>query len=486
MSSRSRGSTNALDGKGDARPFLSSLPKTRLVELLADHAMFCDRLLDTLQLEAVCTPTAPDASGFRSMIDRVIRPHTFVSYRESFDFSGRIDDLVDRLGTLLKDGRDGDVIALTEHLLRGCEHVLGNMDDSAGTMQPVMERAAALHLEACRSARADPIELALRLFTWEMTTEWDTFFHAVLTYADVLGDVGIAEYRRLAEDVWREISPLAPGDRCEFDSRRFRTAAVMEDLARLTGDVDELVRVLGRDLSSSYRFHQIAAELRESGRLDDAITWAERGLCAFSDNRDDRLVRLTIELHHASGHQEQAMDLAWATYEPNPNQETYRQLQAVVPSKQWPDFRARAIAHLRSILRPVSGSDAGHPSEHHRADGSSLVAILLAEECPEDAWQAARDYGCSETLWTQLARLREDQHPLDAAAVYEYLIEQRIGCKDKRGYRGATELLVRVEALMSRGGQPESFRKLLEATIDKHRRKRNLMKLITASFGEIE
>ncbi|NNF64222.1 MAG: hypothetical protein HKN07_08160 [Acidimicrobiia bacterium] len=489
MAGTSRTSTNAFNDAADARRFLSSLPKTRLVELLSDHAMFCDRLFEALQLEAVCTQTAPDVSGFRKMIDRVIRRDTFVSYRESFDLSRRIDDLVDRLGTRLEDGRGEDVMTLTEHLLRRCEHVLGNMDDSAGTMKPVMERATALHVAACRSVRPDPIELALRLFTWEMTTEWDTFSHAVRMHADVLGDTGIAEYRRLAEDVWREYGTLAPGDRCEFDPRRFRCTCVMEDLARLTGDVDALVTVLGHDLSSAYRFQRIATELRGSGRLDEAILWAERGLRAFPDRRDDRLVSLTIELYHQAGRQPHAMDLARATFETNPNQATYRQLRAVVLSRQWPEERARAIAHLRSTLRPVSktdaGTDAGQPFGCHRADGSTLVAILLSEECAEDAWQAARDYGCSETLWTQLAHLREDEHPLDAAAVYEHLIEHFIGHKDKRGYRSATDLLVRVKALLARGGRPEHFRNLLQATIDKHRRKRNLMKLITASFGEI-
>ena len=56
----------------------------------------------------------------------------------------------------------------------------------------------------------------------------------------------------------------------------------MESLARVSGDIDELVAIKAKDLSSAYQFLRIAEILLGAGRKDEALTWAERGLTAFS------------------------------------------------------------------------------------------------------------------------------------------------------------------------------------------------------------
>lgn len=66
----------------------------------------------------------------------------------------------------------------------------------------------------------------------------EIFFGAARTYAHLLGDTGLAEYRRLAMQEWDELPPLGPDDERSWSSRRFRLTNIMLTLADLTGDVD--------------------------------------------------------------------------------------------------------------------------------------------------------------------------------------------------------------------------------------------------------
>lgn len=70
-----------------------------------------------------------------------------------------------------------------------------------------------------------------------------------------------------------------------------------EQLAELTGDVDDYVAVLAEDLAHVDRYRRIAAALRDAGRRAEAIDWARRGLAAGpGDPHADRLRDLLVDL----------------------------------------------------------------------------------------------------------------------------------------------------------------------------------------------
>jgi hypothetical protein len=129
-------------------------------------------------------------------------------------------------------------------------------------MGQLLWRLQQIHLAACIAAKPDPEALAARLFRWELEGDWDTFSGAAQTYADVLGDAGIAHYRELAEAEWGTVEPLEPSDGYpDRDARRFRITQIMESLARLSGNLEQLIAIKQRDLSSSYAFLEIFLKL---------------------------------------------------------------------------------------------------------------------------------------------------------------------------------------------------------------------------------
>jgi uncharacterized Zn finger protein len=111
-------------------------------------------------------------------------------------------------------------------------------------------------------------------------------------------------------------------------------------------------------------------------------------------------------------------------------------------------------------------------------DHSELVEILLWEGNVEDAWREAREGGCSEELWLELATRREEEHPEDSLAVYQERIEPLINRTNNKAYEEACGLLVRARDLMQSLDREAEFDEYLDLLRMEYKRKRNFMKLL--------
>src|SRR5262245_12851505 len=190
-----------------------------------------------------------DLVTYRRAIDEAVEVDEFVNYRSAYQYANGIEEVIDPVEELLKEGYADEVIELAQYALEAVEKAIGSVDDSDGNIGGILERLQDLHHRACKKAKPDPEALARRLFEWELRTDYDTFYGASETYADVLGRKGLAVYRTLAEAEWARVPTLGPGQRnSEEYSKRFRITHIMETLARRTGDVEAVVVVMKRDL----------------------------------------------------------------------------------------------------------------------------------------------------------------------------------------------------------------------------------------------
>lgn len=434
---------------------LIALGAEALADLLVEHALDDERLhARLLTLTAGAGREAgPDFRQLAHAFDVAVDPGGFVSWNEAYGYAQALAEVIDAVEERLGSGHGSKIVAFCEHALRRLERAFEYVDDSNGELGGVKERLEELHLAACREARPDPRELAERLIRWELESDWDTFFGAVERYADVLGEHGIARYRELAEAAWA--SEPEPG------SRRFRLSRIMEDLARSEGDVDALVAVLARDRSSAYRYLLIAEELLAAGRAGDASEWAERGLAAFPERGDSRLLDFLCDRYGEAGRHDEAVRLAWETLEASPRLQAYQRLARVAArAGAWKSWQERACNVLRRGGR----------------DRSEFVAALLWEDDPEQAWREAKEGGCRRDLWLALARQREHDHPDDALEVYLTQIEPAIRHSDNHTYTGAVEWLEKVRSIFARLQQGDAFDELVREIRERHRAKRNLIK----------
>jgi uncharacterized Zn finger protein len=460
---------------------LESMDREALQSLLLEQARTDERVLERLRLRLAADSDELDLASFRRAIELAVDPGDFISYHEAYEWSRGVDEVIDAIERLLEGGHAEAVIELSEHALAALARVA--IDDSSGHLAILCERLEQLHLAASERARPDPAELAERMLRWQLDCDLEVFFDAADTYRDVLGETGLERYAELARAEWERVPALGPGDERDYGSR-FRITHVMENLAEASGDLDALVAVLRRDLSSPYCFLRIAEAYHRADRSDEAIAWAERGLEAFVGERaDSRIQEFLAELYAERGRHADALEMTWERFADHPRLESYRELKPYAERlEEWPRRRERALGLLRKRAREAreEAQRRGH-RWLHGGDHSQLVRILLWEGDLDAAWREAEAGGCDESLWLELAGRRKDAHPEDALRVYRERIEPTIARKTKRDYEDALGLIEQVGELLRRLGREHELSALVAEIRAAHARKRNLIALLDCS-----
>lgn len=461
--------------------YLATRSHDDLVGILISQAKEDDRLWRRLVMEmASSRPRGVDLAAYRRAIDDAVAAGDFVPYEEAGGYAQGIHEVADAVEKLLRQGHASEVIGLTEHALKAVERAIELVDDSDGHLGGVLDRLQDLHHTACRKARPDPKALARRLFEWELGSEWGLFAGAADRYADVLGEEGLAGYRKLAEAQWARVHPLRPGDQDpDRSGKRFRITTMMETLARLVGDLESLVASKQRDLSLPYDFLEIADLYRQGGKHDLALEWAERGVRAFPEQGDSRLTEFLADEYHRCNRHNEAMALVWAEFEAAPFLPHFQSLKRHADrAGGWPEWSERAISRVReqiALPRPDRRRPTGWSAE---TDHSELVRIFLWEGEGEAAWRESQEGGCSDALWLDLAARREKDLPEDALAVYQRQVAPTLAPGQNHAYREAVLLLRKIRTLMVRLGRGDEFKAYLDTVRGVHQRKRNFIRML--------
>ncbi len=467
----------------DAAKALQDENKETVLRMLLDWAKDDDRLRERLLLYAA--RRAGPASGLaaaRRAFERAVFVRDYIHYREASAWAGDVSDAIDNIAQLLEDGQAAAVVELCESALARLVDAAGAVDDSDGHLSVLRDRLEDIHFRACQEAKPDPTALAKRLFDWELHSELDVFYGAAERYTKFLGADGLKEYRRLAEAEWEKVpARTAKGERTEW-GRHFRITHIMESLAKASGDIEELVSVMSRDLSHAYSYLRIAEVYREARQHDQALEWAEQGLKAFPERTDGRLREFAAEEYHRRRRHSDAMKLLWAEFSERPYLETYQTLKRHgKKAGNWPEWRDRALAEIRQRIakaKDESRGQARHRWMRPNDDHSLLVEIFLSERGNEAAWREAQEGGCSGALWLQLAAAREKEHPADAAPIYLKQAEAALVATHNGRYNDSVELLAKAATVMKRMNRNEEFVRHLEALRVQYKRKRNFIKLV--------
>lgn len=457
--------------------FLERLDAPALREVLLAEARTDGDLCERLLLREEAQGADPATVGrLRAAIDRAADTDGFVDYDGAYAFSRRLYDVVNGLAELAA-ANPAAVVELAEHAILRVEQALDDVDDSGGAVGDVLQTLLELHFEVCMDVRPEQVGLARRLFIAELESSYDSFSGAAERYAEVLGDAGLAEYRRLAQPRWDALSPLGPGERDpDGCGDRWAITRMMESLARVDGGLAEQVAAKSRDLSSAYAFLQVAELYRGAGEHDAAMEWARRGLDAFPASPDHRLELFLADEHHRRGEHARAVERVWAGFARGPSLERYQLLHAHAGrAGTWPAWRERALAALREEadgLRERQGVLGAGPMNAH----SELVRLFLWEDDVEEAWREAAEGGCSDELWLRLAQAREAAHPDDALQVYLRLVDAILVSTGERAYAEAVRLLPRVRDAMARVGK--DFGGYVAGLRETHRRRRKLVEML--------
>jgi tetratricopeptide (TPR) repeat protein len=420
------------------------------------------------KLDIAATASGLDATTLRKRLSKAIdtatRTRGFIDYGEVGSWAAGVEDVLDALADLVPAGHAVQALELAEDAIDRIEAAMEEIDDSDGRCGELLARARDIHLAAARAARPDPVQLARDLFAREMGGEYDTFYRAGRVYEDVLGELGLSEYRRLAADAWARLPPRSGRADGSFDGRYSALKDILDFFAERDGDVDARIALRAKDLSSPWSYLQLAEFCLAQGRSDEALKRAEEGLWLFEDVQpDERLVAFTARLLTESGRNDDAERVLWQAFGKSPSLKLYSQLVAAGGDTA----RSRAIELLRAQL-------VNQPSTLWRHPADLLISVLAHDKVFDAAWAAARDYGASLSAREALARASEASHPRQALEVYAERIDRLVDGGSNSTYAEAAKLLAHMAALRTSDAQADH----VAALKARFARKRNFMKLL--------
>jgi len=439
-----------------------------LVEMILDVAERDPALFRKLDMAAAAMSADDEEleARLRKAIDGATRTGGFVAYDEAAGWASDVDAALDAIADLPSAGRAGIALKLAERAIDRIERAIADIDDSDGHCGGLLERARAIHLAAARVSPPDPVPFARNLFARETEGEYNTFCGAVALYAEVLGEEGLAEYRRLAAAAWEKLPPRT-GTAKEFEDyigEYFSLMEILDFFAERDGDVETRVALRTKDLSSPWKYLQLAEFCLAQGREEEALSRAEEGLWVFEDDQpDERLVSFVVDLLLKAGRKGDAEAHLQRAFEKLLSLKLYIRLRKLGGKA----VRERTIEFLEARLAKEAGTGWRWPAE-------LLIYVLMHEKLFDAAWAAVRKHGSSMGVKQELARASAATHPGEALAVYAECVDQLARSGGNRAYEEAAELVARMATLQTASEQKAYVMALRE----RFGRKRNFMKLL--------
>ncbi|AJK48405.1 zinc finger SWIM domain-containing protein [Burkholderia plantarii] len=460
--------------------FLATLDVQALRDWLREAAASDRALRDKLLLAA--RASGGDKADLKAAVRRIARVSRHLDWREASGYAAGLETLAGSLRERLDGARAGQVVELAELAIELAVASLERVDDSGGAVLPAIRELAAVHLDACLRTRPEPVSLARRLFGLQLIDDWTILGDVLPAYAPALGTDGLQRYREQLDARWDALPALDIGAdrRQSYEDDRLRIEAAKLALARFDDDADALIAALAKDLSSGYRFLQVAEACVEYGRDDEALAWARRGIAAGGSHPDTRLHAFCIALHLRNQDFADADACAWQRFLCRPSADAFAALMQVAATTGSTEAtRTRALAHLRACIERDASARDDVGTIRRTAYRGELVKALLMGDDAEAAWRVFNEGTVPTEVWRAMAEARGRAHPHDAIALYHRLLPAEIerGTYGAR-YEPAFEIVKAIAGLRRRHGEHDEFAAELETIRTTHRAKRNFVKLL--------
>ncbi|MHB8438213.1 MAG: hypothetical protein ACYDD4_03515 [Acidimicrobiales bacterium] len=373
-----------------------------------------------------------------------LRSRRFLGYYESRTWALEAAPVADMVRQAVATAPSAELIGLIERAIGRVVKVILQADDSDGLIGDLARELLDLHARACDAGVADSLKLA-RWMVRFCFDDQDFFETDPVRYAGALGELGLASYRREVRG------------RIEAGDRSFAAKYATERLAILDGDIEEIVNLLGGELSRPYDFIRVAEAMEELGRDEDVLYWAGCGIAETSGWQVAQLYDLAGTVHERRGDHEALLQLRRKQHDRMPSASSYQLLRrAAEGADAWQTERPAA----RAVL--------------DEQDPGSLVDVLLTDGEPDAAWQVASGrpgWDPGDHRWMRLAEAREPSHPGDAFEVYLRMVDRELETTGRAAYTRAVRILKRAARAASSAERTAELTDHVALLREQHRRR---------------
>jgi len=199
-----------------------------------------------------------------------------------------------------------------------------------------------------------------------------------------------------------------------------------------------------------------------------------------NNSRDKRASQsFEVKLRLALNETKKAWQLAWQLFNESPSFNAFKQLEIL--EQQTGIIDRSFIEKSEQVLKACYVET--HYGIANNAD--ALLDFYLDRHELEKALKWTKSHKAASSTLRQLADIIVSEYPQDAVNLYYRVIDTVIDQKKNSAYQEATKLLLNLKKkLIVNGVSDDIFLLMIQKVIQKHKAKRNLMKLLKEHFAD--
>ena len=285
-----------------------------------------------------------------NVIEDALRPDSFIPWDEGPGFVSGLREAEEQIEEL-SHSDPGRAVELYETFIAGCTEKAGEIDDSDGELGAFAGGLFCGWIKARQADGADRDETVSLLLTWMDDDPYGFCNDLGREAVKVLDKPGLEAFEREVR---------ARFDAAALSARSGKQDPERDYASRHWGEMLRAVYAQQRaiqkyiDLTAGTGITQadceaIATLFQAKRRLNDALSWVERGLkiekrSAFEYSAGDKLSEMRRVLLTKLGRGGEALDSAWAEFQADPSKFTYEELLRYVPKAERGAWHEKAMA----------------------------------------------------------------------------------------------------------------------------------------------
>ena len=397
-------------------------------------------------------------------------------YKQVRNYFAQVEIVMDQLCEMAEQLPAEDTLKLVDYALQRICRALETIDDSGGFRFGAIDALHMAHINACTRLDWPKKKITSYLLDLLFGEQQDFYPEIPSSYADALGDSGMALFNDSLQAKWDALPPLKQGAGYDEKWPYLQLQHMLEQQATLSNDSQAIIRLRQKTATDLYGYQDLAERCLEIGDNEAVETWLEK--CRQSSERDHhhRTERIQINLSRAKKLWSEALEQQWTLYTKSLDLKDYRTvLELAKTAGDKHDWHQKTIQFLNK--QPQTKNRPHWASS--RTD--NLLEIYLHHKAFEDALALVTKEQANPALLLTLAWNISNQ-PEKAFPLFQRVIESQISQTNNNAYHDAIKILREMAEKMQTRQHKQQMIELLDQLRQKFRAKRNFIKWLNEAF----
>jgi len=289
---------------------------------------------------------------FLSSIEKALDPGRSITYKASWSFVNRLDDVKAELDNLMEQGDAVRVVRLYELFIAGSYEKMEEIDDSSGNMGMFFDDLFCSWVIARQRAGLDPKETVNQMLKIMDNDDYGVCYEVETDLVTILGK---AEMLYFEETIYHRFEKSFSQEKghektiYDFSYKVRKNADILKEIyvnakkTKVYIDLCEKIGITPKDC-------EVIADIYKSdGQYEKALYFADKGLSlgqerSWPNYGSSGLPNLKRELLNILGREEEALQTAWQEFKNVPSEYSYEELMKYVSKKDREAWHRKAVS----------------------------------------------------------------------------------------------------------------------------------------------